>query len=146
MRKLLLPVAVVALLVCACTNSKETGTKPPKIAEITQTTGPDASDLLKTLQGHWQNTEEQGYEIEILDTQMRHIRNGQTTAETQIVMDGACSLQKCAIDSTLLIDGWCFIEKGANGEQCNIVITCDKSTLKYAPINTPNVALMFKKL
>lgn len=113
---------------------------------ISQTTGPDATDLLKTLQGRWQSAQDATYTLEISDTKMRHFNSGKLTLETDIEMDGSCTTSPCAMDSTDLSDGWCFIEKGKEDVQCNIIITCDKEFLKYKAIGAANGLLVFKKL
>jgi hypothetical protein len=145
MHKLLILLAVVAALY-ACKNSNASNNSNNNNQELPQSTGPDASDLLMTLQGRWQSQQDSTYVLEILDTKMRHINHGQLTEETEIEIDGSCQTTPCKMDSTDLTDGWCFMEKGPKTSQCNIIITCDKEFLKYTAIGAANGLLVFKKL
>jgi hypothetical protein len=145
LKSLTLFAIITTALACDNLNSK-TSSDQKGAAVISQTTGPDASDLLKTLQGRWQSEQDSTYVLEISDTQMRHFNRGKLSLETDLEIDGSCSTTPCKIDSTDLSDGWCFVEKSNNDVQCNIIITCDKEYLKYKAIGAANGLLVFKKL
>ncbi len=146
MHKLLILIAVLtALHACNNLNSKASA-NPNGQAEIPQNTGPDGSDLLKTLQGRWQNEQDPTMVLEIVDTKARHFIDGKLSVETEIEIDGSCRTTPCKMDSTDLTDGWCFLEKGLHDVQCNIIVACDKEYLKYNAIGVENGLLVFKKL
>lgn len=145
MHKLLILLAVITAL-HACTNTKSSNDKSTANTAIPQSTGPDPSDLLKTLQGRWQNQQDSTYVLEILDTKMRHFNQGKLSGETEIEIDGSCLSMPCKIDSTDLTDGWCFLEKGQFDAQCNIVVACDKTYLRYSPVGATGNVQVFKKL
>jgi hypothetical protein len=146
MQKLLiLLVALMTFHACNSLSSTPNKSNNDQNAELPQTTGPDGSDLLKTLQGRWQSEEDSTCILEIIDTKMRHFNAGKLSAETDIEIDGSCLTTPCKLDSTDLTDGWCFMEKGQHDVQCNIVLSCDKEYLKYRGIGASNALLVFKK-
>jgi hypothetical protein len=146
MYKLLLLVAVMmAATACINHNSKKDQNQGDNIGQ-SQTTGPDASDLLKTLQGRWQNRKDSTYILEIADTQMRHFYSGKLQEESEIDVDGACATSPCVVDSTTQLDGWCFTEKDKQGTRCFIIVACDKDSLKYSPVDAESDMMVFKKV
>ncbi len=143
----LLTLLAVLTFIYACTNpspnnTNQQGTNP----ELPQSTGPDGSDLLKTLEGRWENQNDGTLTIEFADTKMRRFKQGVLSAETDIQIDVTCGTIPCQLDSTDLLDGWCFMEKGPSGTQCYIVVDCNKEFLKYSAVATPNLVQVFKKL
>jgi hypothetical protein len=146
MKKLLIALAfLTGLLACNNLSTKNTNNKNSDNNDVPQSTGPDASDLLKTLQGTWQSQHDSTYVLEILDTKMRHLLQGKLSAENDIEIDGSCLGTPCKQDSTILSDGWCFMEKGQNKVQCYIILACDKDSLRYRAIGDENGILIFKK-
>jgi len=139
---------VLALLLNACINNgplrQQSGeTLTGKDAK----SGPDVNDLLDALQGSWQNERDSTYTITFSGNSMKHFNGNVLSAESEIEIDDNCQNAICKTegDSTLLNDGWCFIEKGSSGTQCNLVLNCNKQTLQYRPIDTANALAVFKK-
>ena len=147
MHKLLLCLAVfAAIYACTNTNSNGLSAKNTNNTDLSQSTGPDAADLLNTLQGRWQSLQDSTYILEVADTKMRYFLHGKLNSETDIEVDGSCQVSPCKIDSTNLTDGWCFREKRQYDVQCIIVVTCDKEFLKFNPAGHEDQQQSFKKL
>ncbi len=146
MHKLLTLLAVSTFIV-ACTNTNPSKDQQPGTkSELSKSTGPDGADLLKTLEGRWENQDDASLTLEFADTKLRRFKQGVLSAESDIQVDANCETTVCRIDSTELIDGWCFMEKGPTGTQCYIVVDCNKEFLKYSPVATPKLVQVFKKL
>lgn len=145
MRKLLwLPLLLCMVWACVQNSPKNSGSNPDKVSEDLPETGPDATDLLRVIQGKWQNEQDPGYYLEIVDTDMKQYRNGQLTRESQIVVDGACTTLECKTDTTDLTDGWCFKEKSGNETVCRQVKSCDKTHLKFIMVGTHDLLSFVK--
>lgn len=145
MRKLLwLPLLLMIAWSCGQNSAKTPENASDKVSEELPATGPDASDLLRVIQGRWQNVQDPAYLLEIVDTGIKHYHNGQLTLESQIVVDGACETTECKTDSTDLTDGWCFKEKSREGTICRQVKECDKTHLKFTTIGTQEVLSFVK--
>ncbi len=142
-----LTLLAVLSFIYACTSPSPSNTNQQGASlELPQSTGPDGSDLLRTLEGRWQSLNDSNATIEFADTKMRRYEQGVMNTEADIEIDGTCSTQPCQLDSTDLLDGWCFMEKGPTGTSCFIVVECNKEFLKYSPVATPNLVQVFKKL
>ncbi len=142
---------IVLLMFVSCGPSSDSGPKPPEQTELAaKSSAPDPNDLLKTLQGVWQSEQDPGYTLEIADTQVRHLNNGQLTYQSMIEVDGACTSPVCKPDGVDTSDGWCFtemtIEKGKYKAQCNFVTLCDPTRLQYRSLDGTGAGLSFKKI
>ncbi len=146
MNKLLTLLAVLTF-VYACKNTNPNNAQQQETnSELSKSTGPDGSDLLKTLEGRWESQDDATLTLEFADTKMRRFKHGGVIAESDILIDVNCETTPCQLDSSLLIDGWCFMEKGISSSQCYIVLDCNKEFLKYSPVATPKLVQVFKKL
>ncbi|MDX1910895.1 MAG: hypothetical protein SFV22_05385 [Saprospiraceae bacterium] len=147
-------VAALALLLlyASCQNNPQAPGKPAteeaKNSDIKS--APDPNDLLRALQGRWQSESDPQYILEIADTQMRHINNGNMTAQSMIDVDGACQSPVCKPGDTDTSDGWCFLEQTiVNGKfeaQCHFVTQCDNQRLHYRDLGAAGGGLAFKKI
>jgi len=143
----LLTLFAVLTFIYACTNtSANSANQPGTNPELPQSTGPDGSDLLKTLEGRWENQNDSTITLEFADTKMRRFQQGVLRSETDIEIDVTCRTLTCQLDTTDLLDGWCFMEKGPSSTQCYIVLDCTKELLKCSEVATPNLIQVFKKL
>jgi hypothetical protein len=130
----------------ACINSSpKTEQQAEKINADTTNIRPDEADLLRVLQGKWQNEFDENYFLEIEGSKLRQVRNGQVAAESDIEVDAFCNSTPCIADSTDKSDGWCFTEKSAGTTRCNLVIYCTKLQLKYQPMMQGQVLQEFRK-
>lgn len=111
---------------------------------------PDPNDLLKVLQGSWQNEQDPAYLLEITDTQMTHTRGGSMVHQASLDIDGACQSPVCKTGDVDTTDGWCFtemsIQKGKYHAECMFVIQCDENRLQYRPLGDTGSGLTFKKI
>ncbi len=105
----------------------------------------DATDLLQTLQGKWQNERDPSYILEIADDKMKRYQDGKVSMELEIEVAANCLGNACKVDSTNLLNGWCFVEKGQFDAQCNLVLKCDKQVLQYQVIGAATDTLRFLK-
>jgi hypothetical protein len=126
-------------------NAPQSGAVRP--ADSTATvSNPDAADLLRVLQGKWQNEQDPSHVLEILDEKMRHLNNGQLSVENMLEIDGKCLSAACKVDSVDTSEGWCFVEKGQFDAQCHLVVRCDKQQLQFRALGAANGTLAFKKM
>ncbi|MBK6994204.1 MAG: hypothetical protein IPH31_04515 [Lewinellaceae bacterium] len=153
MNKHILPVVLLSLISLASCKNTPTPPKPDipvSNEDSTKSSIPDPNDLLHTLQGRWQNEEDTNYTLEIADTQMRHLKNGKLSYQSMIDIDGACESPVCRPDGEDTSDGWCFtemtVENGKYGAQCNFVIDCDTSRLRYRSLSGSRIERSFKKI
>ncbi|MBL7827125.1 MAG: hypothetical protein JNJ57_10870 [Saprospiraceae bacterium] len=146
MLKLFAPALVCVILIACQQSTPKPTTENQTTAEDRQSTGPDAADLLRTLQGRWQSEKEPDQIIEFADTKMRHISNNQPSPETEIEISSDCRSAACKTDTSDFADGWCFLEKGQFDVQCYLVISCSKTELKYAAIGVENGLRIFRKI
>lgn len=121
---------------CAQNSSKTSAVNAEKTDETLPATGPDANDLLRIIQGRWQNEQDTGYLLEIIDTDMKYYRNGRLDRESQIVVDGNCETEVCQTDTADLTDGWCFMEENSEGTLCRQVKGCDTTHFRFITIGT----------
>ncbi len=127
----------------ACRNQSPAQNPPPETSELTKSS-PDNNDLLDALQGKWRSESDSTYVLEIVDTKMRHINQGQIGSETDLEVDGGCSNTSCqGADAG---DGWCFLEKGAGEIQCYLVSRCDQTTLQFETMGPVQAKASFKKV
>lgn len=145
MEKLLIFCAIV-VSIAACKPSNAKNTEANTAVDVPASSGPDDADLLRTLQGRWQSDQDSTYVVEFDDTRMLYYQSGNLTAESEIEVDGQCQNSPCKADSTDLTDGWCFQEKGKFDVQCNIVMECDKTHLKYGKLGADTPPASFKKV
>lgn len=154
MTKQSLVAAMVLLLLCAsCQNtpSNSPGKTPPEDSKNTDIkSAPDPNDLLRALQGRWQSESDPQYILEIADTQMRHINNGNMTAQSMLDVDGACQSPICKPGEVDTSDGWCFLEQTiVNGKfeaQCHFVTQCDNERLQFRDLGAAGGGIAFKKI
>jgi len=143
MKKLLYFVLLFAVVqAVACRNRNQNQAVATEVSEQSRS-APDNNDLLEALQGKWRSDSDSTYMLEISDDTLRHINNGQLSAETSIEVDGACINTAC--QGSDAADGWCFLEKGQFDIQCHLVLKCNEIELKYTALGAANGQLSFKK-
>ncbi len=144
MKKLLYFVLLFAVVqAVACRNRNQNQAVATEVSEQSRS-APDNNDLLEALQGKWRSDSDSTYVLEISDDTLRHINNGQLSAETAIEVDGSCINTACPDADAA--DGWCFLEKGQFDIQCHLVLKCNENELKYVATGAANGQLSFKKV
>ncbi len=106
---------------------------------------PDPVDLLEILRGNWQSVSDSTYQINIAESVLTHLYKGQIRQKNAIEIDASCGAGTCSTsDGTA--DGWCIVEKKPAGDQCMLVLRCDKKMLHLRPLDGSGTELTFKKL
>jgi hypothetical protein len=132
-RKLLLLALLLTALGQACGGDKTGSDTTASTGVDTANPKPDGNDLLEVLQGRWRSTNDSTYVLEISGKTLRHINGGELTVETEIEIDSQCQNAVCNAAASGG-DGWCFIEKSRDGNQCNFVLKADNRVLQYNAI------------
>ena len=132
------------LVACVDTAVKPS-TNASNLTEAQKTAAtPDAGDLLELLQGKWQSEQDPTYQIEFVDSLLRHINGGKLTIESGVTVDGNCASSICEAAANSP-EGWCFQEKAGEDTQCNLVLQCTHDTLRYRALGAAGGDLIFKK-
>lgn len=141
--------AILALLVAgsSCRNNSTPFKQENTVAKIDTTLAviPDPQDLLEILRGNWQSESNPADQIFISDSLLTHVYNGQAQQKNIIEIDATCAALSCAVGDQPE-DGWCIVEKTPAGDQCLLVLKCDKKTLQIRSLSGAKSELVFKKL
>lgn len=122
----------------------------PASSNIDQTTGearPAFNDaevqamMFNLLKGKWQSPNNPGQVVEFVDNKIRRIVGGNVASEASITIDGKCQNSICGKEV-----GWCFVEKSAAGEQCNVVLQCDMRNLHFRAIGSTAGDQVYNKM
>lgn len=142
---------IASLVMLACGQEPKNATDPAQ-PENPQTDVPAGMDVDKTtgevrpaidqdqmqemmfnlLKGKWQHATTPGQSLEFADGKVRRIVGGNVVSEAPVTVDPTCQTGGCAKEL-----GWCFIEKTAAGDQCNVVVRCDMRTLQFRKAGAP---------
>lgn len=140
-RNILYLIASVFIALYACDAPKNQTAKPAPVA-----TGPSTSDLLDVLQGRWRNLQDTSYLIDISDDLMTHYKGKAAPEGYSIEVYNDCPATMCHVDSLTASNGWCFIEKSEQGNNCFQVLTCDTASLRFILLGGSGDTLSFKKI
>ncbi|MCC7246900.1 MAG: hypothetical protein IT269_14540, partial [Saprospiraceae bacterium] len=125
---------------------KDTTNSQPAQAADSPAMNADNADLLRVLQGRWQNSLNTQDEIEIEGNHIKHFNTGQLNREGSIEADAGCVISPCNAESAAQEDGWCFIEKAPNMEQCHLVLQCNKDSLQFKSLNDAGTLMSYRKV
>lgn len=117
----------------AADTTKKFDTTPPKV------------DLIKIMQGRWRSAQDTSYQLVIEGNKMRHMNGGQLTEETEIQADETCTRATCT-NTGAKPDGFCFIERGASGSQCQFIVGADSDHIEYSQVGGTGKSLVFYKI
>lgn len=140
-------VGIFLLTATSCINKTQDSKNAPSPPETEPPTlNADNADLLRVLQGRWQNTFNAQDEIEIEGNRIKHYGAGQLSREGSIEADAACVINPCNTARAAQEDGWCFVEKNTNIEQCNLVLQCTKDSLQFKSLNDAGEMMSYRKV
>ncbi len=108
--------------------------------------GPPAQELLDALQGRWQNLQDSSLVIEFNDDLLIRYRGNAIQEQEKIAVFTDCISASCVTDSLTASEGWCFTEIKKSARQCNQILGCDTSTLRYRALNDDKTIFYFKKI
>ncbi len=139
-------VLLVLLVLPSCINRNTDAQTSQQQPPEENTLHADNADLLRVLQGRWQNAANAQDEIEIEGNKMRHYQAGSINSEGDIMADAGCVIAPCNTESASQEDGWCFVEKTPNFEQCHLVLQCTKDSLQYKLMNAGEDVMSYRKV
>ncbi|NBC07909.1 MAG: hypothetical protein GVY26_12020 [Bacteroidetes bacterium] len=104
-----------------------------------------STNLLPLMQGDWQSVSDPGYQIRIEDGKIWHYTNDRLMYTARLEADQGCQTSPCIVNDQQP-EGFCFLEKGEQDVQCNLVLSCDGERLEYAAIGTAGGTLAFERM
>jgi len=104
-----------------------------------------STNLLPLMQGDWQSVSDPGYQIRIEEGKIWHYTNDRLMYTASLEADQGCQTSPCVVNGQQP-EGFCFLEKGEQGVQCNLVLSCDGQRLEYSAIGTAGGTLAFERM
>ncbi|MBK8196639.1 MAG: hypothetical protein IPK76_26855 [Lewinellaceae bacterium] len=135
--------------VCFTISCNLNPTKTPGTAERPENEaapGPPAQELLDALQGRWQSLQDSSIVIEFNDDLLIRYRGSAIQEQEKIAVFTDCISASCVTDSLTASEGWCFMEIKKSVRQCNQILGCDTSTLRYRVLDNDKTIFYFKKI
>lgn len=115
----------------------------PVVSELTVSF--PSANLLPLMQGDWQSLSDPSYQIRIENGKIWHYTNDRLIYSADIEVDQGCTSTPCTINGNKP-EGFCFLEKGAQDVQCNVVLSCDGQRLEYLAVGTAGSTLAFRRM
>ncbi|MBK8554906.1 MAG: hypothetical protein IPL65_03645 [Lewinellaceae bacterium] len=91
------------------------------------------SDLLELIQGKWFDAKDANKSLEVIGNELIWHMPNQQDVQATVDIDSNCTLQSC--QQTLPQQGWCFVAHFEAGQQCFLVLSCDKSSFRFARLD-----------
>lgn len=104
-----------------------------------------STNLMPLMQGDWQSVDDAGYQIRIEEGEIWHYTNDRLMYTASVEADPGCRTSPCTLNGQQP-EGFCFLEKGEQGVQCNLVLSCDGQRLEYSAIGTAGGTLAFERM
>ncbi|HKK78574.1 MAG TPA: hypothetical protein VJ933_03050 [Phaeodactylibacter sp.] len=104
-----------------------------------------STNLLPLMQGDWQSVSDPGYQIRIGEGKIWHYTNDRLMYTASLEADQGCQTSPCIVNGQQP-EGFCFLEKGEQDVQCNLVLSCDGERLEYSAIGTAGGTLAFERM